>query len=106
MFLLTPRLARTDDDQDTSEPAKKKKKKQKTAEGGPETAEDSVVKVRAPRIPRLFLKPDCSLLDEIRDEAQINFGSYDHRRAASGPQFPTCRGRQILYVSNRVLTRS
>ena len=73
MFLLTPRLACTNDKQDTSEPAKKKKKKQKAAEGGLETTEASVVKVRASRIPRLFLKSDCLLLVEIKDEAQINF---------------------------------
>ena len=48
MFPLTPRLARTNDEQDTSEPPKKKKKKQKTVEGGSETTEASVEKVSFP----------------------------------------------------------
>jgi hypothetical protein len=72
MFLLTPWLARTNDEQDTSEPAKKKKKKQRAAEGGPETTDASAVEARGSRIPRLTLKSNCPLLDEIRDEAQTH----------------------------------
>ena len=40
----------------------------------------------------MFLKPDRALIGEVREEAQIDFGSYDDREPSPVSRSPICQG--------------